>query len=97
MATSDEGVQSARVIHLLRDSAFEYHVPFRELSCLILNSIMKSFLTEHRAHARQERRMVEWLRQVIVSSGLKALDDVSGICPRCHKDHWDCAERRIVP
>ena len=35
--------------------------------------------------------MIERLRQVIVSAGLEALNDVSGIRSRRHEDDWDYA------
>ena len=73
----------------------EKMVPVGELSGLILDRVVKGLDAQHGADPREERRMVDRLREVVVAAGIEPLDDVARIGFRGHEERPECACARV--
>ena len=67
-------------------------VPRGELARLLLDRVVQRLLAQHRAHAREQRGVLEGLGQVVVAAGVEARDDVAGVGLRGHQDDRDDAQ-----
>jgi len=50
-----------------------------QLSRLQLRGIVKFFYAEQRADAGQQRRLLEWLGEIVIAPCLETTDDVAGV------------------
>ena len=81
---------------------FEQAVPARELLGLLLqlrrlqlHRIVKFLDAEQRAHAGDQRCLLERLGEIVVAAGLEAMDDVARVGFGGHEDDRDEAKRCI--
>jgi len=92
-----EAPEALELPHLLLDALLERLVPLRELRGLGLHRVVELLDPEERAHAGQELRLVDGLRQEVVGAGLEPLDPLlRRIEGRDHDDGQD-PRGRILP
>ena len=63
--------------NLRRNFLLEGLVPRREAFGQFLDLVMQNLLTQHRTYAGEEGRMLERLGQVIITSRIEPLDDIT--------------------
>ena len=87
---------------MLRHRLFERAVPFGQLRGLVLKAlglardgIVKRLLAQHRAHACEQRPVLEGLGQIVVAAGVQPLDHVPRVGFRGDKNDRDRSQRVV--
>ncbi len=68
------------------DARLERLVPLGEFARLRRDLVVQRLQPQHRAHARDQRALIDRLGEIFVGAGVQSRDHVLGVGPRRHQD-----------